>query len=92
MNPVAPVMTARMVVSLRPALLTPSLARSGPARNYGPPRRGGRGISLFATEATATGRFVANKILDQAPLPYGRVMISRLWPSGSSKYRPRPPS
>ena len=29
---------------------------------------------------------------DQPPDPYGRVMISRLWPSGESKYSPRPPS
>lgn len=28
----------------------------------------------------------------QSPLPYGLVRISRLWPFGSSKYAPRPPS
>jgi DNA-binding transcriptional LysR family regulator len=28
----------------------------------------------------------------QPPEPYGRVMISRLWPSGSDQYSPRPPS
>jgi len=52
-----------------------------------PTRRGRVGLAPSAFGARVRG---AQGF--QPPLPYGRVMISRRWPFGSSKYNPRPPS